>query len=50
MEEGGGPVDELAVARAQLGAQGIAFELLTAQSDQAYDDPNLPSPAHDEPV
>jgi hypothetical protein len=50
MEEGKGPVDELVAARAELLAQGIAFELLTPRSDQAYDDPNLPSPAHDDHV
>jgi hypothetical protein len=48
MENGEGPVGELAAARNKLEAQGIAFELMTVRSDQAYDDPNLPSPGLEE--
>jgi hypothetical protein len=50
MEKGEGPVVELAAARSQLEGQGIGFELVTVQSQDAYDDPNLPSPAYDEHV
>jgi len=48
MENGEGAVDELTAARNKLEAKDIAFELLTVQSDQAYDDPNLPSPGFEE--
>jgi len=44
MENGAGPQAALTVARAELEAVGIAFELLTPGGEGHLDDPYLPSP------